>query len=1060
MERITIDDRTSLFGENAKYRNHNLFIEAGAGAGKTDTVIKKVIDQLSQGIEPERFVVITFTNKATEELMLRIYNGIIKNRNETKDENLKIVLDNAIKKLYKMNISTIHSFCNSLLNSNSFKAKLSYGANLIEEDEEVDREMYIYNHWIRTLSKSEIDLIAKQNIDNPFKSLRNTYKSLCIAFDDAEPVTKCYLPLLDILTLLDIYQKEVKFYPYQLSAAGETFVTLIDKLFALGNNLISIEKAIRNSDENITLFKEVYAASIKNVRFTYGKIKDPSIREEVDQINEELSKQRVDLNKFIKAVEMTEKLSSTQLINEYAVKAWNYYKENRDREYLCNNQLIYEAYKLLDDEEITSEIANKYDVIYIDEFQDTDRCQVAFLIKLALAIDKRKEKEGKQTTSLIVVGDPKQSIYRFRGADFETYLKTQNEFVSFGKNNKENNFISVFFPDNFRSSNLVVNFVNKVYSNNSDGSSKFYPGYLYEPMKYRKEVPLKVDEKTLGGVYNFDFAIESNKENKFPRLAKFIKYLCDQKNGYKLALPSINNKDGTEIRPIKPSDFLVLTTSHTQMNKYIKAFNKEGLKCLVAGEYSLSFSIINRYLFIILSYLYNKDKNNLENIKRLFLSQGINDIDKHIADIENKTSSLSPFGVFTYILNNFDFVLPSFSRNDEYITKASIEQLFELLALKANTSNVEILNKLEKVLNEDQKSQIVLSKDDDCISLMNVHQSKGLEGNIVIMADSGSLAPTKGNVSLGKKVYLNNKDLYPSELEKINNATKQEKVRLEYVAMTRARHMLIFESSYNSKGLFGRAKNDVSFTYDFSSLIKETDHLSPLPKEEDIYKDIENEDTTFSKVSLCSKEIDQALKVKTRYEITPSSLEIKDLEKTNTTYKARRPMSNIFGNCLHNMMELYVKNTYIDKSKLINHVIVNNKSDIKENEISWFKNSLNECLLAIEKLFKEKDILKDSTNIEPEFKFIYKDENNLINGSMDLLIIKKDKAIIIDYKSDIASYQSKEQFEELLNQTYINQIQMYKNTVNKLLHLDNVETHIVWVEEKENNSIAHLLTLN
>ena len=141
----------------------NVFVEAGAGAGKTTLIVSRIINQLKQGMSPEGIVVITFTNAAAEELRSRI---TAKVRTEALAKNLtvdeKINLTNALQQLDLMKISTIHSFCFTLLKERVFDAKLPMDVRLIEEAETEEQKHRIFVEWASELTEDDWNLLTNR----------------------------------------------------------------------------------------------------------------------------------------------------------------------------------------------------------------------------------------------------------------------------------------------------------------------------------------------------------------------------------------------------------------------------------------------------------------------------------------------------------------------------------------------------------------------------------------------------------------------------------------------------------------------------------------------------------------------------------------------------------------------------------------------------------------------------------------------------------------------------------------------------------------------------------
>ena len=1049
MAEITITDREELYGDNAKYKGNNLFVEAGAGAGKTETVINLIIDQLYSGVEPERIVVITFTNKATEELINRISSILIE---KIKDANLatdkKAILQNALNNIYKMNVSTIHHFCNVILNENSYKAKLSFNSTLLEEEDELKRQNKFYYEWIRSLNLQDIFKIANSSPD-AFKNLRNTFTELCKQFDDISVVKEIKLDYKQFLKCF------FEFYEELDARAGVAAYGLYAQDFVDSIKSLYSDKDKYDDEDLFNRFidAEIHKKFRRNANFTFDK-KYPLTKDEIKELNEELKdiKEKCASQKDLYS-EYT-KAKEYEVTNIYACTAWEEYKKSRDRASLTNNQLIYETYMLLQNEpNVKDKLANQYDVIYVDEFQDTDRYQNKFIMDLAKAIDERKKKENKMSTSIVVVGDPKQSIYGFRGADFNLYMDTKDKFPKSGLRDA----INVFFPDNYRSNRLILEWVNKTYA-----KREFYPGYQYTDMKLptSNELPSTLDAKALAGVYSFNF----NKDNdKFNNLTKFIKEIVAK--GCKIYSRK-RRTDPLEPREIKYSDFLVLTTSHSEINDIIIAFNKENIKTQVAGEFDLGTSKAFNYLYRILMYLLGKEPNNLRILEKDF-NASLYDNAK-LEKLKGDTASMSPYGKLVYVINHIDLILNDYNDCDKEMLKTIIAQVRDNVCYDKHESSIELIDRIDNLLHTIAESQISIKPKEDAVQVMNVHKAKGLTCEIVIVLDSGGFSNDGGCCVVNNKIYLHNISLYPTIKEEYDKAKESEKLRLEYVAATRAKQVLVFESNIKSdKQLFNRKENE----YDFNSLGDYHVHedLLPIDDEEDTDTvEEKNEDEVLyapkNAYRIESKVISlldpNALK-KTYDETSPSSLE-------KHTYKAgdheyNRPANNIFGTLFHRVMELFVlNNCKEDMEKYVKRAVKELSQELDDQAL--YEKYLIECANATCKLFKESKIESYKTK-NPEYKFY--DYNlcdgipTLLSGSIDLLLKNDDKVLIIDYKTDTNPLDNTLEFEDILRERYRNQLQAYKNVVAKLENIDinNIDTNIVWLEEKDNNTIAHLLNV-
>ena len=133
--------------EKESFRPRHTFVEAGAGAGKTSLICDHICNLLKKGIyKPEEMVVITFTNKAAEELYARIYQLLDKIKEDgSKEEQIRI--QEARENMDRMCISTIHSFCSRILREQSFYAGRGMGYIMTTEAESQQMKQAFLKEW-------------------------------------------------------------------------------------------------------------------------------------------------------------------------------------------------------------------------------------------------------------------------------------------------------------------------------------------------------------------------------------------------------------------------------------------------------------------------------------------------------------------------------------------------------------------------------------------------------------------------------------------------------------------------------------------------------------------------------------------------------------------------------------------------------------------------------------------------------------------------------------------------------------------------------------------------
>lgn len=1024
MKNMYASDRHVLFEDDKEYKSSSLFIEAGAGAGKSTSMVGRIVYQLKQGIKPERFVVITFTNKSAEDMLGKINEAI--EEEAKKDPRFKGVLN----ELYKMNISTIHSFCNKLLSENSFDAKLSYAPILLEDEEEEAKEIKAFNIWRRSLTPGQNTEIYDCPDDKPFNKIKNLYLELCKLFDNAEVVYECSMPKT-------------------LHADAKSYITKVYELLQQCNGKTSdaankfldlCDVAQTDSDDNNEQIRACFSKINKKVLPKMGSAKVDE-KEELQSIRDELtdfynSEEFVTFKAKFEAYYKCHD-NGQDILNRYAMSAWEFYKRNRATDTLSNNQLIYEVYKMLQDKDICRKVAKNYDVIYVDEFQDTDSCQIDLVKALAFAIEERKREEGNKTMTLFLVGDPKQSIYRFRGADFRSFMAVRNEFENLGTD-----FKSIFFPDNFRSNNFVIDYVNDVYRQRTFTEDKNYP-FVYEDMKCNNFVDAScVNDisKSLAGVYPVEFG---DKTTRPASTARLIKKLVDEKY-------QIFDARKKVFRDVKYKDFLVITTAKTQIAEYVKEFNKNGIKTNVSGQVDLSGSTtVLRIISRLLPALLNETNSN-NHIADHIINKYFKGDKQFLEDLRSR--KFTPYGILVYLLNNFDLTTVDFTDEEAYTYRALSSQIIENLSVNQNSNGPAILDEFVKLMEEAVEEQLIVEEEADAVKIMNAHKTKGLEANIVIVAASGSFATNKGVYTVGGKTFLKCIDLHPLSKEQNAQESNEEKLRLEYVVATRAKQVLIFETTADSDTLFFRK----GFEYDFSAEFLGKYHLegTSLP-------DFENEigeqgPTRYSVQASGFSAISNELLNNELIETSPSALEKEKDPVIGKIRTPRRPADNIFGTALHRVMELYVRNPNASPMSIIDLAISEAEEPV---DVLSYETGLKECLKAIKKLFDETKLL-DGYAAKPEMKFISVHDGVLMNGSIDLLLLKDDEAKIIDYKSDVSGFTNVEDFEKNLKKAYTTQLNAYEEEVQRMFpELKTIKKQLVWVEEKDVGSVAHLLDI-
>lgn len=420
--------------------NEPLFIQAGAGTGKTFTLTKRIAHGLSQESGPligavTRLLTITFTNKAAGELIGRV-------RAELRAQGL----DEESLQIDAAWISTIHSMCRRILRSHAFDVGFDPGANLLTEDE------------TGALSAMALDALLQDNASDA---------RLAMLFDafGVDATTKLIKELSGLLVLAPGGCDDFDMGPApaparvigaQVQGLLATYQDALAELDAIGlpegkktyrQNRDAIEqgaKALRewlDASQGTPSWARLSAALVALPSIRGGRYQEP-----FNTLFAECKAGMLDLAAKAQSASAYEHLDAAlDLATEHLAR---HQALKKSAGALDTNDLLIAAYRLLDQsDEVAQVYRDSFDSIMVDEFQDTDTLQVGIVSKMC----------GEDLATLATVGDAQQSIYGFRGADLEVYQRTRALMREHGSNEVE-------LTTNYRSQPDILRFVEDIFS--------------------------------------------------------------------------------------------------------------------------------------------------------------------------------------------------------------------------------------------------------------------------------------------------------------------------------------------------------------------------------------------------------------------------------------------------------------------------------------------------------------------------------------------------------------------------------------------------------------------
>lgn len=1082
----TIKDEMKLRDELAgngscETYKYNYLVEAGAGAGKTHTMTERIVNQIVRediSVPPSQLAAITFTKKATKELQARIDSKLKQQLNDVKKKygsnNSKMLrLTKILEEVDQMQVSTIHSFCSNILKECIFDSPLNVGFEVLETKE------------YKVLTNSYFDNIIKENFVDFEKVSQETGLSLEEMKKTFVSISVKHIPFLYDEPSEELWNKiftKIKkectnlYFILDAHTSFDAIVELISNANtkkACLNRRDQIEKVLemlKLIDEN--QFCDVIINNylkegrkgpfFDNSVMKYLVVQGADFKEKEAIYNEKIDQIKKLYKWWVHSVILA-------LLCPYIEKFRKYRFENNK---ICQDDLLVCTRDMLKNKRSAREYLNsKYKTIYVDEMQDTDPLQAEILFFLTSTKDSfNKEcwQECKPNAgSLFIVGDPKQSIYRFRNADISVY----NDLIKNFSNNSDTSRTCTL-KINFRSLPSIVNAVDNLFEENMKGSN--YQAEYSSMIPYRKP-------SQLGRVVLADIGKEVD---PFEKIARFIHASINC--GVEV---SDEDSSGNRIaRAVRYSDFMIITQKNETVAICSEELSKYNIPVNSAGKfYFRDNEAILRGLFFlqyicglgddiknatILHNCYGVPYSNLKDIK-------LEDIDE-FNYYKKMAINTDPMSVIEEIYLNSEAVWKmSQSPENDY---AAVAHFLENLKNEPESDLVGMVHACEKMLDLEYSSGLTLSAKNNCVEVTTMHKSKGLQAEIVILAPDSNFKTEPKSATVTKNgekvidmpIFKGKSNIGASEFwgtgtnkdNKIieKNFLEGEVVRYFYVATTRAKGSLIIITNGNTGHScwdelanykwFSKASNefidennpifiDSSNTYHDDDISWQKSLNALLNNDSDFWNGIfDNEkivdDSQVGREECEKLDIEENL-CPTYQEIKPSDHEFDNLEERKQGEYRPGIRGAEFGTIVHRVLELAINNRTFDftsRKKYATRAIL--ELDLKPD------NNLVDETLVVTSFLEDKNcnlrewILDNQTHSELNFftkKEINKTDDNVaencqnfIAGYIDLAIEKDDCMLIVDYKTDqFFVDESDTDYEHRLLKQYRKQLLTYKD---------------------------------
>lgn len=413
---------------------HSFFVEASAGTGKTTEIIHRIVAVLASGAATvNSIVVVTFTAKAAGELKLRLRGALERARQAAGDATTKKTLEQALSHLEEARVSTIHSFCSDLLSERPVEAGIDPSFAMLPDAEAEQLFSIAFSDWLEERLGNPTPALSRVLRRNPkergvTEMLRRAAWKLVEWRDHRAPWAIQAFDRGPALQALVDHLHE--FVTLLRANVNDTLAWSLREAIALDDHIARTE-AVRPRDLDELEGRFIALADSydfhhpfkgRGKQFARGIPRQTALEEH---------------RRFCEAIETFRDLANAELAphlqRELQEAVDRYEALKRKRGVLDFDDLLIRARTLVrDNATVRRELQERFTHIFVDEFQDTSVLQAEFLLLLAAADPATatwqgaRPKEGK----LFIVGDPKQSIYRFRRADIRAYEAIKQQLAA------------------------------------------------------------------------------------------------------------------------------------------------------------------------------------------------------------------------------------------------------------------------------------------------------------------------------------------------------------------------------------------------------------------------------------------------------------------------------------------------------------------------------------------------------------------------------------------------------------------------------------------------------
>lgn len=981
----------------------NIIVSAGAGSGKTAVLTERTIRKLLNGTNINRLLILTFTNAAAGEMKDRIRKAI-------KKANLKEQLD-YIDSSY---ITTFDSFALTIVKK--YHTLLSLSPNISIMDSSIEEFK----------SKEILDYIFEKSYGD--KDFNKLIYDFCTKKDD--DIKKIVKEISDKLSLLPNKKEYL-----------ENYVDTHYNDFYIENIINDYLNLLMNTKNNINSYYAELVSRVNNkyiidynlepllnsntydeIKLNLEKIGSPRKNKEC---SDDFKQYKDSINKILKEIKNLTRFKDIYDIKESILKTKPYI--NSISKIILEYDEIFSKYKsendiytfqdialmaikiIKENPDIKEDLKASFDEIMVDEYQDTSDIQEEFINLIS-------------NNNVYMVGDIKQSIYRFRHANPYIFQNKYNEY------SKNNGGIKIDLLKNFRSRKEVLDNINLIFNPIMDekiGDAEYKKSHQ---MNFGNESYITTCKTN----QNNNMAILTYDKKEIPDFSEDEIEAFTTAYDIKKRVESkylIVDKDTKYLRECKYSDFSIIMDRGTSFNLYKKIFEYVGVpieqiqneKLTIGEDIVVIKNLINLIVKVNLNEFDDDFKYLYTSISRSFVfrlsDEEIFDIIKsnnfYNTELYQKCKNINIFEISNLDLINK--IIDEFNIYEKIITTNNIKdtmiRLDYLKDLSMNLSSItltpiEFAKYLDDMISYGKIEYSLNAGSSNTVKILNIHKSKGLEYSICYFTGLGKKAnneDAKAKFTVDSKYniitpYIDDgvkqtiyKDLLLTEEQRENIS---EKIRLFYVALTRAREKIIIVCPLDKTKEGYNTLVPVEERLKYNKIIDMLESIIPILQP--YINDIDFKEIKLTRDFELIKSFnykDNIKKVNIKIEHVENNIKYEELNQSKFSKHTNK---------------LITKEEY-----------ENMKSGIRLHymfETENFKNTNNPYVLK----FLSK-IDNNYINCYKEYEFIYNDDNERKHGVIDLMLEYDNHIDVIDYK-----------MKNINDENYLKQLDGYKTYIENI----------------------------